>query len=161
MRDRECAAERGIAILEFMLVLPLLFFFSVAVVDMSRWIMLSIETSRVAYEGARYAASVKDMPELAAIVDPYGEDSIPSEAHGQVITRMQRVLTEQGMDVASTYLRVERIQATTANSVEVEVRVAFEPFAMRFTGTGLMNLLQEFTSCRAFVRAPYLFSSET
>ena len=159
MNSRACRQD-GIAVIEFMLVLPLLFFFSVAVVDMTRWIMTYIDTSRVAYEGARYAAGVKDLTEAVAIVDPYGEDTIPSEAHGKVVTRLQRVLTEQEMSVESTYLRIERTDPDTTNSVEVEVRVAFEPFAMRFTG-GLFESLKQFTICRYLVTAPYLFPADS
>lgn len=150
-------AERGVAVLEFMIVLPLIFFFSVAVVDMARWVVRYVETSRVAYEGARYAAGVKDMPEAVAIVDPYGEDFIPSDAHGQVVTRMQRVMTEQDMDPLQVYLRVERLPADAENAVLVEVRVPFEPYSARFLGIGLFQILAQFNRCRAEVKAPYLF----
>jgi Flp pilus assembly protein TadG len=159
--QEKAGTQSGVAIIEFMLVLPLLFFFSVAVVDMTRWIVTYIDTSRVAYEGARYAASVKDLSVAAAIVDPYGDDVIPSDAHGSVVTRMQRVMTEQAMDPTSVYLRVERTDADTSNSVEVEVRVPFEPYASRFTPGTLMDSLKGFTSCETIVRAPYLFPSDT
>ena len=153
--------ERGIALIEFMLVMPLLFFFSIAVVDMTRWVVAYTETSRVAYEGARYAASIKDLSDAPAIVDPYAEDVIPSELHGKVITRMQRIMTEQGMEINTTYIRLQRTDSGTTNSIEIELRVAFEPYAARFTPGGLFGALQQFTSCHTIVRAPYLFSASS
>ena len=108
----------------------------------------------------RYAASVKDLPEAAAIVDPEVSDIIPSEAHAEVVTRMQRIITEQGKDPTTIYLRVERLDPDTTNAVEVEVREPFEPYAARLTGLWIMNSLAGLDRVRVVVKAPYLFPSE-
>ncbi len=155
-------SQRGVAMTEFAIVMPLLLFFTFAVVDIARWVSAYNVVMRVAYEGARYAASVRDLSAGSAIVDPAGEDTIPSSAHGKVVTRMQTLLQEyydeDTMKTAS--MIVERMDPETQNSVEVTLEMPFEAWSARLIGIGIFVPIGSINTSKAVVRAPYLFPVE-
>lgn len=151
-------SESGIAVLEFIITFPILFFTVIAIVDMSRWIETYSETSRVAYEGARYAASLEGLAEAVAIVTPYGSDTIPDDKYDRLVTRIQRIMTEQGMDVAGTALRIEKFDPAVKNAVELRISVPFEAYSKKFLGTYLLETLAGWDSADITVETPYLFT---
>ena len=110
-RDFRGYSERGVAMLEFTLVAPFLAMMIVATYDLGSALNQYLALTRVAYEGARYAATLPGLEVKATTsVDPDAPN------HNLVRDRVNYLLSRAGFD--SSVANVE-----TENRANVTVRV--------------------------------------
>lgn len=91
--------SRGAALLEFSVTLPALLIIILGILDLGSLIYEYMSVQRVAYEGARYAASLADLEEGPGYL-PAPEEGPPvlQTVHGQLRTRIERLLDDGQLD---------------------------------------------------------------
>ena len=99
-----CASnQRGVALVEAVISIPLLIIFTFGMIDMAAWLMRHYAVSRISYEVSRSAASIPDLEELEPHVGDWciTEDDLRSlpitaklqlKAHGVLHERAQKLL---------------------------------------------------------------------
>ena len=135
--------ETGAQLIETALALPVILILLMGVVDIGRWLNSYYAVSRVAYESARYAASLAGLEEGE---NRYGDHA--ATIQGQVRVRTRDLLELYGLDPEQGHLDINYTAASLANSVAVTVQMPFEPMFP------LMSFMQR---VRGEANAPYLF----
>ena len=99
---RNLSSERGVAMLEFTLVAPLMALMIVATYDLGNALNQYLALSRVVYEGARYAAT---LPGLEVTKVSGVDASTPN--HNKVRDRVIDLLQRAGFDSSATSVQTE------------------------------------------------------
>lgn len=159
------ASERGSFLTEFTLVIPILLFLLVGSIDLSVGMLNHLRVSRVAYEAARYGASLPNMSGKFDVTrsiceqDPFSVD--PSRKQlGMVITRAQKIIGESYLYFTDKSLVDYRVSYEASNrKVHICIIVPWNsvmPGFLEKLGIGVNSLGGNIKSS---VSAPYLFSS--
>ena len=152
--------QRGSFLTEMTLVLPFLFVLLIGTIDLSIGMLTYLRVSRVAYEAARYGASLSG---ISASYDPnlgVCDQITPGTPLSKVITRAQRI-------VASSILFSEDVNNdlgykvsydSASRQIHVCVTVRWKSVMPGvFDSLGLGSLGN--SNIKAIATAPYLFSS--
>ena len=146
--------SRGAALIEAAITIPLLLLFLFSVIDFAGYLSQHVTASRLAYEGARYAATVPGLEIGGVACSSYIQEG-KALIHGQVCERMKRVFESSGLDYASGIGVFSRRTATstdelgTVNQSVVEIEI-FLPYRPLFLKVPLLS------SAHVTIEAPYL-----
>ena len=143
--------QSGTSALEASLLIPVFILLIGAIVDIARWYNLHIQVSRIAYEGARYGASLNGLSEH----NPGNEDNFSPNNynHGvdsQIYTRIDILRESRGIpaDKFSSKAYRTSVPDTKGDLVKVEIQMQFEPiFSVFFWNKNV----------KSRARAPYLY----
>ncbi|MFN8391969.1 MAG: TadE family protein [Bdellovibrionota bacterium] len=105
--QRKSNDQRGVAVLEFTLVAPLMAMMIIATYDLGSALNQYLALSRVVYEGARYAAT---LPGLEVTTVSSVDANTPN--HNKVRDRVVDLLTRAGFDAGSTVVQTENVNNT-------------------------------------------------
>lgn len=138
MRRRTSTNERGTALLEFSSALPFLLILLFGVFDIGRAVNLYLRTSRIAYEGVRYASSIAGLDEGTYT---YGTTLPPMQEKLQQriigLFSSHDIQTEiAGFELETSFSKVPLEQGVVAsqNIVTVEVAVPYTAFSSLYQG---------------------------
>ncbi len=159
------SSERGSFLTEFTLVIPILLFLLVGSIDLSVGMLNHLRVSRVAYEAARYGASLPNMSgnfdstRSVCEQDPFSVDPSRKEL-GMVITRAQKIIDESYLYFTDKTLVDYRVSYEAANR-EIHICIivpwnSIMPGFLEKLGIGVHSFGGNIKSS---VSAPYLFSS--
>jgi hypothetical protein len=127
--------QRGVALLEFSLVAPILVIFVVSIVDLGRALNFYMYLTRLSYEGTRYASAITGL-ETGECITPLHSVSCPGRPlHALVAARLQPLTTDGPVQPEAVLLRTTLFNSTYPfpgltgqdEVVEVIVRAQFEP----------------------------------
>lgn len=143
------APQRGQAILELAVVLPVLIFIFFSIIDIGQMINQYLSITEVAYEGARYGASLPGLPPVP------GQNDSSAQSCSKIRERVYEVLEDNGYlnprsncEVSVAYEPPDPANPQAAgHSVHVTVRVPFHPFLNLYSGVHVT----------VTATAPYLF----
>lgn len=159
--------EHGVALLEAVLIIPVLLLFIGGSIDLGTLIVRYVSASRFSYEGARFAAQVSGTtPTEAALACPTesqfnfsgSDDSSDNQMMGQVCTRIKALMDGSNFDynierggITFEALRPSNCSGISiASRVKVTVALNWQPTLLTF-----LNIHQ----VSASTTAPYLMNT--
>lgn len=139
--------SRGVAFIEFALVLPLVVFLFLSIIDTGQMINQYLSLTHISYEGARYGSTLAGLPPVP------GATNDTSQAKRDMI--QERVITLLELSsmnhseaaVQVLYVGADAVAGTTQNTVEVAVTVPYHAVFQIYDGLQIT----------ARATAPYLF----
>jgi len=130
--------SRGGALLETAIAMPLLMLFAAGVVDLGIYLHAHFRASRIAYEGARYGASVQG---LAA------EPGYSGPVHDDIAARVQRLLGKYNIDSENFAFKLN-YNSAEHEQIESTATVSYTPIA---------GFLRSSSAVSVKVTSPYLY----
>lgn len=142
--------ERGAAIIETALVLPLLLLFLMGVIDLSAALQEHQKIANISFEGSRYGATLLGLNIEAA--EKAQDPTKLTPRHEQIRDRVNVLLESYGYDPASA--AVEVVYHDSTQTLEVSVELPYETY---FSGNlAPINL----DRIKAANSSPYLYPSQ-
>ena len=138
-------SENGSVLLEFSVVISLLFLFSLALIDVGRWLDLHIRVSRLSCDAARYASSLPGL-----------EQGEVGPVHDRIRLHISEMISDYGLkDENITFLAKYSEEAESRSAkkmISITIGTRFDPITRIFA-----HYVPETVAARA--DTPYLFGS--
>jgi hypothetical protein len=134
--------QRGTAMVETIAALPLLLLLFGGVYDLGMLIHSHSRASRIAYEGARYAASLAGLP--------YQSETGEHSMHSRIQERLEQLMQSYGIDSTNANVEVFVYDDNGSPMVKSSISLPYEPILLRWVPEHI----------RVIVRSPYLYPTE-
>lgn len=104
---RKLNSEKGVAMLEFTLIAPLMVLLMIATYDLGNALNQYLSLSRIVYEGTRYAATLPGLEVTGANTTEYVAANADTMNHNKVRERVRNLLIKSGFNVSAATIRTE------------------------------------------------------
>ncbi len=150
-------SQKAVGLMESAIIIPVFILLTFAVFDIARWYNLHHQISRIAYEGARYGASISGLKPHSFNSEEESVNFYPNNKgepiDGQIYTRIDILRDNRGLDPVRFEVKAYRkdLNSDENDTVVVEVKFLNQPF---------FSLLNIYKDVKVIAEAPYLFRNK-